>query len=161
VKSRTRLVLRVSSWVRRQIVPCMCRPVPGALTSSGSASPTKQGSIVMPSPCRTAAICVSPSAVLNGTPAARKTRVSSTLRCGRHRHRRLPGRRRLDPSLLRHHRTGRSDLQLRAGRSRPLQERSGRPYASAGRGAVRQSRGSRTIIRAEPSGSLRRKRSSQ
>ena len=49
----------------------MWRPVPGALTSSGSASPTKQGSIVMPSPCRTAAICVSPSVVLNGTPAAR------------------------------------------------------------------------------------------
>ena len=42
VKSRTRFVLRVSPCVRSQSVPCMCRSVPGTLTSRGSASPTKQ-----------------------------------------------------------------------------------------------------------------------
>ena len=46
----------------------MCRPVPGTLSSWGSASPTKHGSVVTPSPCLTAAICVSPSVVRNGTP---------------------------------------------------------------------------------------------
>ena len=44
--------------------------VPGTLTSPGSESPTKQGSVVMPSPCRTATICASVSVVRNGTPVA-------------------------------------------------------------------------------------------
>ena len=61
VKSRTRFVLRVSPCVRSQSVPYMCRLVPGALTSRGSASPTKHGSVVIPSPCRTATICASAS----------------------------------------------------------------------------------------------------
>jgi hypothetical protein len=54
VKSRTRFVLRVSPCVRSQTVPYMCRLAPGTLTSRGSASPTKHGSVVIPSPCRTA-----------------------------------------------------------------------------------------------------------
>src|ERR1700730_1364653 len=66
-----------------------------------------------------------------------------TSRCGRHRHRRLPRRRRLDPSLLRHRGTRRTGLQLRAGRSRPLQERSGRPHADACEGAGPRKRRSR------------------
>src|SRR3984957_19513026 len=36
VKSRTRLVLRVSPCVRSQSVPYICRSVPGTLTSRGS-----------------------------------------------------------------------------------------------------------------------------
>ena len=71
VKSRTRFVLRVSPCVRSQSVPYMCRSVPGTLTSRGSASPTKHGSVVIPSPCRTATICASASVVLNGTPVVR------------------------------------------------------------------------------------------
>jgi len=71
VKSRTRFVLRVSPCVRSQTVPYMCRSVPGTLTSRGSASPTKHGSVVIPSPCRTATICASASVVLNGTPVVR------------------------------------------------------------------------------------------
>ena len=71
VKSRTRFVLRVSPCVRSQTVPYMCRSVPGTLTSRGSASPMKHGSVVIPSPCRTATICASASAVLNGTPVVR------------------------------------------------------------------------------------------
>src|SRR5258706_3088632 len=71
VKSRTRFVLRVSPCVRSQSVPYMCRSVPGTLTSRGSASPTKHGSVVIPSPCRTAMICASASVVLNGTPVVR------------------------------------------------------------------------------------------
>ena len=35
VKTRTRLVLRVSPWVRSQSVPCVCKSAPGTLTSSG------------------------------------------------------------------------------------------------------------------------------
>ena len=66
-----------------------------------------------------------------------------TSRCGLHRHRRLPRRRRLDPSLLRHRGTRRTGLQLRAGRSRPLQERSGRPHADACEGAGPRERRSR------------------
>jgi hypothetical protein len=46
VNSRTRFVLRVSSCVRSQSVPCMFRSVPGTLASRGSASPTKHGSVV-------------------------------------------------------------------------------------------------------------------
>src|SRR5205085_6655732 len=68
VKSRTRFVLRVSPWVRSQSVPYMCRSVPGTLTSRGSASPMKHGSVVITSPCRTATTCASLSVVLNGTP---------------------------------------------------------------------------------------------
>ena len=33
------------------------RSMPGTLASKGSASPTKHGSVVIPSPCRTATIC--------------------------------------------------------------------------------------------------------
>ena len=69
VKSRTRLILRVSPWVRSQSDPYMCRSVPGALANNGSASPTKHGSVVIPSPCRTATSCASPSVVLTGTSA--------------------------------------------------------------------------------------------
>jgi len=58
-------------WVSSQSVPCKCRSLPGALTSRGSASPMKHGKVVIPSPCRTAAIWASPSVVLNGTPAVR------------------------------------------------------------------------------------------
>jgi hypothetical protein len=65
VKSRTRFVLRVSPCVRSQSVPYMCRSLPGTLTSRGSASPTKHGSVVIPSPCRTATICAPASVVLN------------------------------------------------------------------------------------------------
>ena len=54
VKSRTRFVLRVSPCVKSQSVPYMCGSVPGTLTSRGSASPTKHGSVVIPIPCRTA-----------------------------------------------------------------------------------------------------------
>ena len=61
MKSRTRFVLRVSPCVRSQTVPYMCRSAPGTLTSKGSASPTKHGNVVIPSPCRTAAICASAS----------------------------------------------------------------------------------------------------
>ena len=68
VKSRTRFVLRDSPCVSSQTVPSMCKSVPGTLTSMGAASPMKHGKVVIPSPCRTAAICVSPSVVLNGTP---------------------------------------------------------------------------------------------
>src|SRR5579871_1563076 len=71
VKSRTRLVLRVSRCVRSQSVPYICRLVPGTLASRGSASPMKQGSVVIPSPCRTATICASASVVRKGTPAVR------------------------------------------------------------------------------------------
>ena len=49
-KSRTPLVLRASFYVSNQSVPCIRRLVPGAPASSGSASPTKQGSVVMPVP---------------------------------------------------------------------------------------------------------------
>jgi hypothetical protein len=70
VKSRTRFVLRVSPCVRSQSVPYMCRSAPGALASTGSASPTKHGRVVIPSPCRTAAICASASVILKGTPVA-------------------------------------------------------------------------------------------
>ena len=53
-------------------------------------------------------------------------------RCGFHRHRRLPRRRRRWTRLfLRHCGTRRTGLQLRAGRSCALQERSGRPHADA------------------------------
>ena len=77
VKSRTRFVLRVSPCVRSQSVPYMCRSAPGTLASRGSASPTKHGSVVIPSPCRTAAICASPSVVLNGIPVALTSRAQS------------------------------------------------------------------------------------
>ncbi len=50
---------------------------------------------------------------------------------------------RLDPSLLRHRGTRRTRLQLRARRSRPIQERSGRPHAHACEGAGPRERRSR------------------
>src|SRR6202021_2366890 len=63
-------------------------------------------------------------------------------RCGLHRHRRLPRRRRLDPSLLRHRGTRRTGLQLRAaevahfkndpvGRMRTLAKEPGRENVEA------------------------------
>jgi hypothetical protein len=57
VKSCTRFVFGA---------PCMRRSVPGILTSSGSPFPTKQGSVVIPSPCGTATICAPESVVVNG-----------------------------------------------------------------------------------------------
>ncbi len=77
MKSRTRFVLRVSPCVRSQSVPNMRRPVPGTLTSNGSASPMKQSSAATPIPCLTATICASPSVVLNGTPVVRTSRAQS------------------------------------------------------------------------------------
>jgi len=43
----------------------------GTLTSSGSASPTKHGRVVIPIHCRTAAICAAASVTLKGTPRGR------------------------------------------------------------------------------------------
>src|SRR5258708_36019469 len=68
VKSRTRFVLRVSPCVRSQTVPYMLRSVPGTLTSRASASPTKPGTAVIPSPSRTPTICPSASVALTETP---------------------------------------------------------------------------------------------
>ena len=51
------------------------RAVPSTLTSNGSESPTKQGSVVIPGPCRTATICAPASVVLNG-PSAVETSPS-------------------------------------------------------------------------------------
>ena len=74
VKSRTRFVLRVSPCVRSQSVPYIWSSALGTLASRGSVSPTKHGSVVIPSPCRTAAICASPSVTLNGIPVAPTSR---------------------------------------------------------------------------------------
>src|ERR1700692_1294294 len=66
-----------------------------------------------------------------------------TSRGGLHRHRHLPRRRRLDPHFLRRRGARRTGLQLRAGRSGRLQERSGRPHADACEGAGPRERRSR------------------
>ena len=71
VKIRTRLVLRVSPSVSSQTDPWVCRTVPGTLASAGSASPMKQGSVVIPSPCLAAAICASLSRSARHWPGAR------------------------------------------------------------------------------------------
>ena len=49
----------------------MYRAGPGTLTSNESASPMKQGSVVVPSPCRTATISAPASVVLNGASVVR------------------------------------------------------------------------------------------
>jgi len=72
VKSRTRFVLRVlplreepNRSVHVQVGTRHPQP------AGGRSSPTKHGSVVIPSPCRTATICAPASLVLNGTPVVR------------------------------------------------------------------------------------------